>query len=101
MKKINSQIALRFLPSFTDFAFLMPLVFLFGRMGGVRTLLGDCDTGWHIRTGQWILAHRSVPAQDMFSFSKPGAPWFAWEWLSDVVLAGLNSVGGLKAVALF
>ena len=101
MQTSRSQFVLRLMPSFTDFAFLMPPAFLFGRMDGVKTLLSDCDTGWHIRTGEWILAHRGVPAHDMFSFSKPGDPWFAWEWLSDVVLAVLNSVGGLNAVVLF
>ena len=34
-------------------------------------------------------------------FSKPGDPWFAWEWLSDVVFAGLNALGGLQAVVIF
>ncbi len=92
---------LRLLPSFTDLAFLMPIVFLFGRMGGLRVLLGDCDTGWHIRTGEWIVANHRVPAGDIFSFSKTGAPWFAWEWLSDVVFAWLNGLGGLRAVVLF
>jgi hypothetical protein len=92
---------LKFLPSFTDFAFLMPIVFLFGRMGGLRVLLSDCDTGWHIRTGEWIVANHRVPAGDIFSFSKTGDPWFAWEWLSDVVFAWLNGHGGLQAVVLF
>jgi hypothetical protein len=89
------------LPSLADFAFLMPIVFLFGRMDGVKALLGDGDTGWHIRTGEWILAHGWVPSHDIFSFSKPGATWFAWEWLSDVLFAKLNGLGGLQAVVLF
>src|SRR5436305_9777817 len=97
----RSQFVLKLLPSFTDFAFLMPIAFLFGRMNGVKTLLNDCDTGWHIRTGEWILANRAIPAHDVFSFSKPGGPWFAWEWLSDVLFAGLNAAGGLRAVAIF
>ncbi len=36
----------RLLPSLTDLAFLMPIVFLFARMAGVKSLLGDGDTGW-------------------------------------------------------
>ncbi len=95
------QFAVKFLPSLADFAFLMPIVFLFGRMEGVKTLLSDCDTGWHIRTGEWILANGWVPMRDMFSFSKPGAPWYAWEWLSDVLFARLNAIGGLQAVVMF
>src|SRR5436190_22538910 len=100
MEAARSQFAVKLLPSLTDFAFLMPIAFLFGRMDGVKTLLGDCDTGWHIRTGEWILANGWVPFHDIFSFSKPGQPWFAWEWLSDVLMAWLNAAGGLQAVVL-
>jgi hypothetical protein len=100
MEANRSQFVLRLLPSFTDFAFLMPIVFLFGRMEGLKSLLGDCDTGWHIRTGEWIVANHWVPARDIFSYSKPGEPWFAWEWLSDVVFAWLNAHGGLQSVVL-
>jgi hypothetical protein len=90
----------RFLPSLTDIAFLMPLMFLFVKLHGARTLLGDGDTGWHVRTGEWILAHGQVPRTDMFSFSRPGAPWFAWEWLWDVLFALLHRRWGLPAVVL-
>src|SRR5579862_8997551 len=96
----RSQFAVKLLPSLADFAFLMPMAFLFGRMEGVKTLLSDCDTGWHIRTGEWIVANGWVPAKDIFSFSKAGDPWFAWEWLSDVLMAWLNAVGGLRVVVL-
>jgi hypothetical protein len=101
MEAKRSQFVLKALPSFTDFAFLMPIVYLFGSMGGSRSLLNDCDTGWHIRTGEWILANHRIPYQDVFSFSKAGQPWFAWEWLSDVLLAKLNGLDGLRAVMLF
>src|ERR1700674_4916323 len=94
------QFAVKLLPSLTDFAFLMPIAFLFGRMDGVKTLLSDCDTGWHIRTGEWILRNGWVPARDIFSFSKPGAPWYAGGWLSDGLFPRLNSIGGLQAVVL-
>jgi hypothetical protein len=101
MEAQHSQFAVKCLPSLTDFAFLMPMAFLFGRMDGVQTLLSDGDTGWHIRTGDWIVANHLVPTHDVFSFSKPGGIWFAWEWLSDVIFAGLNHLGGLRAVVLF
>jgi hypothetical protein len=100
MEAQRSQFAIKFLPSLTDFAFLLPLAFLFGRMDGVQTLLSDGDTGWHIRTGDWMVANRVVPTHDVFSFSKPNGVWFAWEWLSDLVLSGLNHMGGLRAVVL-
>ena len=80
----------RWLPSMTDAAFLMPLVFLFCGMHGAKTLLGDGDTGWHLRTGEWILAHGRVPDHDIFSFTRSGQPWFAWEWLWDVLFGWLH-----------
>jgi hypothetical protein len=101
MEAQRSQFAIKLLPSLADLAFLMPIVFLFGRMDGVKTLLSDCDTGWHIRTGDWIVANHGVPAHDIFSYSRAGDPWYAWEWLSDVLWAWLNSHGGLATLALF
>ena len=90
----------RLMPSLTDVAFLMPLVFLFTRMQGVQSMLGDGDTGWHIRTGEWILAHHRVPHQDLFSYTMPGKAWFAWEWLWDLGAGWLHQRWGLAGVVL-
>ena len=90
----------RLMPSLTDVAFLMPVVFLFSRMDGLKTLLGDGDTGWHIRAGEWILQNHRVPTQDLFSFTKPDSPWYAWEWLWDIGAAWLHQHWGLGGVAL-
>src|SRR5579871_1594008 len=100
MQATKPPFAFRLLPSLTDISFLLPILFLFARMGGVKTLLSDCDTGWHIRTGEWIVSNHQVPSHDFFSFTKPGDPWYAWEWLSDVILAWLNSHGGLATVVV-
>jgi hypothetical protein len=86
------------LPSLSDAAFLIPIVVFFSCTTGVKWLLGDSDTGWHIRTGEWILKNRHVPTTDLFSFTKNGQPWFAWEWLSDLAMGWLHSHGGLSAV---
>jgi hypothetical protein len=88
-------------PSFSDCFFIAVIMWLFVcGASGWKSLLGDGDTGWHIRTGQYILDHHSVPTQDLFSFSRPGAPWFAWEWLTDVTYALSFQAGGLKAIVL-
>ena len=94
----KTNFLVRMLPSLTDIAFILPVVLLFARMDGVKTMLGDGDTGWHVRTGEWILAHHAIPRQDLFSFTKPDSPWFAWEWLWDVAFAWLHLHGGLAAV---
>ena len=72
-----SRGAIRLLPSLTDFAFLLPSFLLFCMLSGSTSLLRDGDTGWHIRTGEWILQHGAVPRIDLFSFTnrmKPGLP---------------------------
>jgi len=101
MDAADSKVVVKLLPNLADFAFLTPIVLLFGRLDGLHRLLSDADTGWHIRAGQWMLAHHAVPYRDFFSYSKPGGEWFAWEWLSDVLFAGLHNLGGLAAVGLF
>jgi hypothetical protein len=100
MSETKTNPILRLMPSLTDVAFLLPLILLFGGLQGVRTLLGDGDTGWHIRIGEWIMAHGQVPRTDMFSFTKPGQPFFAWEWLWDLGAAWLHQRWGLAAVVL-
>src|SRR5258708_883144 len=92
--------AARFLPSLTDIAFLMPLMFLYIKLAGARSLLGNGDTGWHVRTGEWILTNHAVPTADFFSYSRPGAQWFAWEWLWDTLFAVLHQRWGMAAVVL-
>ena len=88
-------------PSLSDLFFVAVMAWLFVcGASGWKALLGDGDTGWHIRTGEYILTQHAVPTRDLFSFSRPGAPWFAWEWLTDVTYAVLFHWGGLKAIVL-
>src|SRR5215472_14511740 len=88
------------LPSLSDLAFLIPILVLFWSTTGVGWLLTDSDTGWHIRSGEFILRNRHVPTVDLFSFTKTGPPWIAWEWLSDVAMALAHRIEGLAGVVL-
>jgi hypothetical protein len=87
-------------PSFADLLLVSLIAWLFLAGEGWTVLLADGDTGWHIRTGDWILQTRSIPTHDLFSFSRHGEPWFAWEWLSDVVFSLVNRGWGLAGVAV-
>src|SRR5687768_7599947 len=88
-------------PSLSDLLFISLMIWMFAAgSAGWLGLLSDGDTGWHIRTGEFILDTHSVPTTDLFSFSKPGEQWFAWEWLSAVVLGSLHRAAGLKGVVL-
>jgi hypothetical protein len=61
-------------------------------------LLGDAGIGWHIRTGQQILATHAIPRVDSFSSTMAGRPWFAWEWLYDLAVGQLDAKLGLNGV---
>jgi hypothetical protein len=94
-----SSSALRFLlPSVRDIIF----IFLFWSLlaGPLSNRpLADSDIGWHIRTGELILATHSLPRTDPFSSTMQGQPWFAWEWLYDILLGILHQACGLNGVA--
>src|SRR5579864_919582 len=85
------------MPSVADLIFLALLGVLVFTPLSVR-LLGDAGIGWHIRTGQAILDARGIPHVDSFSSTMLGKPWFAWEWLYDVLVGGLDSAFGLNGV---
>jgi hypothetical protein len=85
------------LPSIADLIFLALLGVLVFTPLSVR-LLGDAGIGWHIRTGQAILISHVIPRVDSFSSTMQGQPWFAWEWLYDVLVGGLDSAFGLNGV---
>ncbi|MCD6032873.1 MAG: hypothetical protein K0S78_5055, partial [Thermomicrobiales bacterium] len=59
-------------PSLVDVFFCALLAALAAGPAGWQALLADGDTGWHIRTGEIVLATGKAPAADPFSFSRPG-----------------------------
>lgn len=88
------------IPTLGEFVFVAVLAWVFVLGRGPVSLLGDGDTGWHIRAGEHILATQSFPKVDLFSFSKAGQEWFAWEWMADVALALAHKTGGLVGVVV-
>jgi len=104
---VNALLATRWgrllVPSLSDFLFIALIMWLFMSSSGAhgwQSLLADADVGWHIRTGEYILDHHQVPHHDLYSFSKPGAPWYAWEWLTDIIDGLLFRWAGLKGIVL-
>lgn len=84
-------------PSFSDVWFISILLLL--SAGGLAPkLLGDAGIGWHIRNGQQILRTRAIPHVDAFSATMGGQPWFAWEWLYDLLIAVVHACTGLNGV---
>jgi hypothetical protein len=88
-----------FVPSLADVLFLSIFLYLSISKGGF--LLGDGDTGYHIRAGEWILTTFSIPRYDVFSFHTPPLPWTAHEWLSEVIMALIHRLSGLTGIVVF
>jgi hypothetical protein len=86
------------LPNLAILLAVATLVYTLFVFGGGEQYFRDSDTGWHIRTGEWILNHHALPSTDPFSFSKAGQPWIAWEWGSDVLIGLANRIDGLRGV---
>jgi hypothetical protein len=85
------------LPSVGDLIFVLLLASM--TIGALAPrLLGDAGTGWHIRNGELILRTRSITRTDPFSATMNGQPWYAWEWLYDVEIAGIHRWTGLNGV---
>lgn len=61
----------------------------------------DTDTWWHLRTGQWIVAHGTIPHTDPFSFTRLGAPWRIPGWVVQVPLFWLFETFGYAGLNLF
>jgi len=90
-------------PSLADILFISQLIWLALftiHSDGSAGLLLDANTGYHIRTGDYILEHGSIPHGDIFSFSKSGQPWYAWEWLSAVLFAIVYRLQGMKGLII-
>ena len=63
-------------------------------------IFNDSDTFWHIRAGQWMIAHRAVLDHDIFSLPFAGKFWDTQEWLSEVLMAGAFQLFGWNGVAI-
>jgi hypothetical protein len=70
---------------------------LFGM--AVRNVL-DPDVWWHLKTGEYIVAHGAVPHADPFSYTRAGEPWVAHEWLTELLMYGLLRAGGWQALSV-
>lgn len=60
----------------------------------------DTDMYWHLLTGRYIVATRSVPQVDPFSFTATGTPWIDVHWLSQIILYGTYAAFGHAGLSL-
>ena len=67
----------------------------------LRKFAVDPDVWWHIKAGATILSTHHWPTSDPYSFTAPGTPWMAYEWLGEVLLAALQHAAGLRGLLAF
>src|ERR1700722_10631882 len=77
-----------------------PAILLFGLFGMAARNVTDPDLWWHLKAGQDIDEHKSVPHVDPFSFTRAGAPWVAHEWLTDLFLYQAQRLVGWAGLIL-
>lgn len=65
----------------------------------IRNIL-DPDVWWHLKTGEYIVAHRAVPHTDPFSYTRAGQRWVAHEWLTELFMYGLYRLAGWRALSI-
>jgi hypothetical protein len=67
-------------------------------------VIPNADIGYVLKTGEYVLEHRSIPQTDIYSFSAPGSSWIAHYWLAGVVFyvvfKVLGPLGLIFAVAV-
>jgi len=86
------------LPSIADIIFLG--IFFFLTLSGDQTLLGDADTGYHVRAGEFIIDNLSLPHADIFSFLTPPLQWTLHEWFAEVIMAHVHRIAGLPGIVI-
>ncbi len=79
---------------------LITLLYLLPAYQALESVL-DPDIWWHLRTGQWIVEHGTVPTVDEFSSYGMGKPWLAYSWLFEVLVYSLYRMFGLVGIVLY
>ncbi|TKB25725.1 MAG: hypothetical protein E5W69_07615, partial [Mesorhizobium sp.] len=82
------------------FCLLAAVVMAAALLAFATSLLQDPDSWWHIKVGMDMLASRTFPTVDIYSYTFAGQPWVAKEWLSQVLLAIAFEAGGWNGVVL-
>jgi len=73
---------------------------LIASLGLLIRPVADADFWLHVRTGQWIIVHRALPAHDLFTYTVTGHAWVNHEYLTEVLLWLLRSATGLAGVSV-
>ncbi|HPW34764.1 MAG TPA: hypothetical protein PK367_03365 [Candidatus Paceibacterota bacterium] len=80
---------------------VLATIFLLGIFMLTLRPIADYDTGYHLKTGEYVVKNLEVPKQDVFTYTAPNAQWVTHYWLSDVVFYFVYVVFGGKGIIGF
>jgi hypothetical protein len=86
------------LPSLFDLFFLVYLGYAFAHFGPLIST--DGDPARQLTIGRYILATSTIPRLDLFSHTRAGEPFLAYEWLAEVASAASYAAFGLAGPVL-
>jgi hypothetical protein len=78
----------------TVLAVLLPV------LGALVARLSTVDLAYHLRAGEEILAARTVPTVDSWTFTAAGLPWVDQQWGAQVIFRAVESLGGWTGVVV-
>ena len=64
-------------------------------------VIWDIDVFWHIAAGRAFLQEGALPSTDIFSAIDPEKTWISFQWGYEVLVYGLDQLGGLHLVRFF
>lgn len=97
IKAISIEKMKQFFSRIPESIYLFLLSFSVAYTSFVNGLQGD--TLFHIKIGEYVLK-QGIPTTDPFSWTTFGKPWFAHEWLWDLMIAKLYGWFGFLGVFL-
>ncbi|MCX5695397.1 MAG: tetratricopeptide repeat protein [Candidatus Omnitrophica bacterium] len=62
--------------------------------------VADLDLWLHLKTGEYILQHKTIPPGDIFAFTIYGKPWINHEWLFQVITYLFHAAWGPTGLIL-
>jgi hypothetical protein len=60
----------------------------------------DLDIWWHLKVGDWIIAHMAVPHTGILSRTAANRPWVAYSWGYEVMLSRAYAWFGLLGIGI-
>jgi len=63
--------------------------------------ISDFDTWFHLKTGEYIVQHKSIPHTDPFSFTAGDREWILHDWLTEIAYYAIFCVAGFNGLIMF